>query len=69
MILTLSGSPGDSDGKESACNARDPVLISGLERSPEEGNGNPFQYSGLRLPVTEKPSGLQSMGLQRVGHD
>ena len=25
---------GGSDGKESACNARDPVLIPGLERSP-----------------------------------
>ena len=50
MILTLSGSPGDSDGKESACNARDLVLISGLEISPEEGNGNPFQYSGLEIP-------------------
>ena len=21
------------------------------------------------IPLTEKPSGLQSMGLQRVGHD
>ena len=50
MILTLSDSSGDSDGKESACNARDPVLIPGLERSPEEGNGNPIQFSGLEIP-------------------
>ena len=34
-----------SDGKESACNARDLGLISGLGRSPGEGNGNPLQYS------------------------
>ena len=37
-------------GKESACNAGDTGdvgLISGLGRSPGEGNGNPLQYSGL----------------------
>ena len=30
--------PGDSDGKESACNAEDLGLISGLVRSPGEEN-------------------------------
>ena len=35
--------PGDASGKESACNAADPGLIAGLERSPAEGNGKPFQ--------------------------
>ena len=38
---------GGSDGKESACNERDPGLISGSGRSPREGNGNPLQYSCL----------------------
>ena len=33
--------------KESACNARDTGLILGLEKSPEEANGNPLQYSCL----------------------
>ena len=33
--------------KESACDAGDLGSIPGLERSPGEGNGNPFQYSGL----------------------
>ena len=37
--------PGGSDGKESACNAKDPVLIPGWGRSPGEGNGYPLQYS------------------------
>ena len=32
----------DSDGKESACNAGDPDSISGLERSPGEGNDYPL---------------------------
>jgi len=36
-----------SDGKESACSERDLGLIPGLGRTPEEGNGNPLQYSGL----------------------
>ena len=39
--------------KESASNAgaRDSGLIPGLERSPREGNGNPFQYSYLENPM------------------
>ena len=39
------GFPGGSDSKQSACNEGDPGLIPGLGRSPEEGNGNPLQYS------------------------
>jgi len=41
------GFSGDSDGKESACNAGDPGSTPGLGRSPGEGNGNPLQYSCL----------------------
>ena len=37
--------------KESACNAGDPGLTPGLGRSPEEGNGNPLQYSCLENPM------------------
>ena len=43
--------PGGSDGKESACNAGDLGLIPGSGRSPEEGNGNPLQYSRLENPT------------------
>ena len=43
--------PGDSDGKESACNLGDPGFIPGLGRSPREGNGNPLQYSCLENPT------------------
>ena len=60
--------PGGSDGKESACNAGDLSLIPGLGRSPGEGNSNPLQYSCLDNPM-DRGMGLQSMGLQRVGHD
>ena len=38
---------GGSDGKASACNAGDLGSIPGSGRSPEEGNGNPLQYSCL----------------------
>ena len=38
---------GDSDSKESTCNAGDPGSIPGLGRSPGEGNGFPLQYSCL----------------------
>ena len=41
------GFPGDSDGKESAYNARDLGSIPRLGRSPGEGNSYPLQYSGL----------------------
>ena len=52
LILSfLRGFPGGSDGKASACNAGDPGLISGLGRSPGEGNGDPLQYSLLESPV------------------
>ena len=34
-----------------------------------EGNGNPLQYFSWRIPWTEEPGGLQSMGLQGVGYN
>ena len=45
------GFPGGSDGKASACNARDPGLTPGLGRSPGVGNGNSLQYSCLENSV------------------
>ena len=41
------GFPCGSDCKESACNAGDLGLLSGLGRSPREGKGYPLRYSGL----------------------
>ena len=40
-----------SEVKASAWNAGDPGSIPGLGRSPEEGNGNPLQYSCLENPM------------------
>ena len=47
QIYIFLGFPGGSDGKESACNARDPDSIPGSGRSPGEGKGHPVQYSCL----------------------
>ena len=41
------GFPGGSHDKESACNAGDLGSLPRLGRSPGEGNGYAFQYSGL----------------------
>ena len=41
------GFPERSAGKESACNVGDLGSIPGLGRSPGEGKGYSFQYSGL----------------------
>ena len=45
-----TGFPGDSDGKESACNSGDPGSVPCWGRSPGEGNGYPLQYSCLENP-------------------
>ena len=50
MIESDKRLPGGSDSEESSYNAGDPGLISGLGRSPGEGNGNPLQYSCLENP-------------------
>ena len=47
----IGGFPGGSEVKVSACNAGDLGSIPGLGRSPEEGNGNPLQYSCLENPM------------------
>ena len=36
---------------KSACNVGDPGLITGSQRSPGEGNGNPLQYSCVENPM------------------
>ena len=43
--------PGGSVGKETTCNVGDLGSIPGLGRSPGEENGNPLQYSCLRIPM------------------
>ena len=60
---------GGSDGKESACNAGDPGLIPGSGRSLEKGMATHSSILAWRIPWTEQPGGLQSIGSQTVQHD
>ena len=50
-LLLEQGFPGDSDGKVSACNVRDPGVIPGSGRSSGEGNGHPLQDPRLENPL------------------
>ena len=50
----VTGLPGGSDGKESACNAGDLGSIPGSGKSPGEGNGNPLQYFCLENPYGQR---------------
>ena len=43
--------------------------IDGSRRFPGEGNGPPSSILVWRIPWTEDPGGLQSIGSHRVGHD
>ena len=53
----------------SAGDAGDTSLIPGSGSSPGEGNGSHSSILAWRIPRTEEPGGLQSMGSQRVRHD
>ena len=48
---------------------RDTSSYPGLGRSLGVENGSPLQYSCWKIPWIEEPGRLQSMRLQRVGHD
>ena len=48
------GFPGDSVGKESACNAGELGSIPGSGRCPGEGNGCPLKYSCLGNPMDRR---------------
>ena len=60
---------GGSDGKESACSAGDPGSILGQEESLEKGMATHSSILAWRIPWTDEPGELQSMGSQRGGHD
>ena len=69
MYIYFEDFPGGSDGKTSAYSAGDPGSIPGSGRFSGEGNGNPLHFSCLENPWMKERGRLQSMGLQRVGHD
>ena len=60
---------GSSDGKASACNAGDRVQFLGQEDPLEKEMAIHSSILAWKIPWTEEPDRLQSMGLQRVGYD
>ena len=66
LLTCVEDFPCGSKDKESASNTGDLGSVPGSRRSPGEGNGNPLQYSCLKIPWTEDPGGLQTMESQRV---
>ena len=63
------GFPGVSDNKESACKRDTWVWFLGLEDPLKKGMATHSTILAWRIPWTEEPGRLQSMALQRVGHD
>ena len=59
-IILFLGFPGDSDGKESACNAGGLSSIPGSGRSPKEKEmATHSNILAWRIPWTEEPGRLQ----------
>jgi len=68
--LALSrGLPGCSEGKESARSVGDPGSISGSERSPGGGHGNPLEYCCPENPMDRGAWKATVHRVQRVGQD
>ena len=59
----------NKDSKESTCNAGDLGSVPGLGRSLEMVIATHSSILAWRIPWTEEPGGLKSMGSQRVGQD
>ena len=67
-VMLELGFPCSSNGKESACEAGDQGLILGWEVPLEKGMAIHSSVLAWRIPWTEEPGGLQSMGSQTVGY-
>ena len=65
------GFSGGTSGKESTCQYRRQTWVRSLgqEDPLEKGTATHSSVLAWRIPWTREPGGLQSMGLQRVGHD
>ena len=55
--------------KNPPASAGDLGLVPESRNSPGEGNATHSSILAWKIPCSEEPGGLQSMGLQSVGHD
>ena len=65
----FEGFPGGSDGKDLSVMQETQVRSLGSADSLEKGMATHSSILAWRIPWTEEPGRLQSMGSQRVGHD
>ena len=63
------GFPGGLDGKDSVCNAGDPVRSLGWEDPLEKEMTAHSSILAWKIPWMAEPGRLLSMGSQRVRHD
>ena len=65
----ISGFPGGSAGKESACNAGDLGSIPGSGRSPGEGIGYPLQdsWASLVAYLVKNPPAMRGTSVRSLG--
>ena len=63
MALVVKNPPANAE------DSRDLGLIPGLEDPLEEGTATNSSILAWKIPWTEEPGGLQSIGSQRVRHD
>ena len=64
VSIYMWGFSGGSDSKESDCNAEDRVQSLGWEDPLQKGMATHYSTHAWRIPWTEYPRGLQSMGSQ-----
>ena len=67
--MNLGDLPGGSDAKASVYNVGGQVQALGWEDPLEKEIGIHPSTIAWKIPWTEEPGKLQSMGSQRVGHD
>ena len=68
-VIYILGFPGDSDVKNLPTRQETQVRSLGQEDHLEKGMATHSSILTWRIPWTEEPGGLWSMGSQRVGHD
>ena len=68
-MIILGGFPGGSEGKETACNTREWGSISDWEDPLKKEIATHSSVLDWRIPWSEEPGGLQSMGSQRIRHN
>ena len=69
LHMLIKGFPGDSEVKNPPAMQETQVRSLDREDSLEEGMVSYSSILARRIPQTEEPGGLQSIGSQRVRHD